>query len=40
MKKKPKGREVNDPFYDGHLKLFNYTFPNCQVTSRTKSNLK
>ena len=32
----PKRREVNEPFFDTHLS----TFPNCQVTSKGKSNLK
>lgn len=33
-------REVNEPFYNAHLKLFKCTFPNCQITSKIKSNLK
>ena len=36
----PKGREVNEQFYDAHLKLFKCRFPNCQLTSKRKSNLK
>ena len=35
-----KRREINEPFYDAHLELFKCTFPNCQVTSKRKSNLK
>ena len=36
----PKRIEVNEPFYDAHLKLFKCMFPNCQVISKRKSNLK
>ena len=35
-----KKREVNEPFYDALLTLFNCTFLNSQATFKRKSNLK
>ena len=35
-----KRSEVIEAFYDVHLKLFKCTFPDYQVTSKRKSNLK
>ena len=35
-----KRSEVIEAFYDAHLKLFKCPFPDYQVTSKRKSNLK